>query len=35
MNMDRMHGPKRDYQVFENNGLKYSDSISVFEDDED
>jgi hypothetical protein len=35
MSMDRVHtGGKKDFKVFESKGLKYNDSISVFEDDE-
>ncbi len=32
MSMDRVHGVKRDFQLHEHQGIKYNDSISVFED---
>lgn len=35
MSMERVQGQRRDYQVYEHQGIKYNDSISVFEDEQD
>lgn len=35
MSMERVQGVRRDYKVYEHEGIKYNDSISVFEDEKD